>query len=146
MTDIYLKHLVWYSPSAFEDAGYVAPTTYRELVALTRSMIEDGRTPWCLGLLQAGNDPPDEDHGWPATDLVESLVMAEVGPAGYDAWVAGDTAFSDPPLRRAVERYAAMVDTSGAIAGGPEAAVSRSRSSSCCAPSRAAGRPAPPTA
>jgi len=143
VTDIYLKHLVWYSPSAFEDAGYVEPTTYGELLSLTSSMIEDGRTPWCLGLQQAGEDPPDEDHGWPGTDLIESLVMADVGPDGYDAWVAGDIAFSDPPIRRAFVRYATLLHTPGAIEGGPAAAASRISLVELLAPFRGSGTSGP---
>ncbi len=45
-----VKSLIWYSPPAFEAAGYEVPETWDELQALEQQIIDDGGTPWCIGL------------------------------------------------------------------------------------------------
>ena len=42
-----IKSLVWYSPPAFEAAGYEVPTTWDELLALCDQIVDDG----CIVLL-----------------------------------------------------------------------------------------------
>lgn len=61
-----LKSLVWYSPDNFADAGYDIPETMEELKALTKEIVADGGTPWCIGLGSGAAT------GWPATDWVEN--------------------------------------------------------------------------
>ena len=57
-----LKSLVWYSPEQFEDNGYEIPSTMEGLIELSDQMVEDGNTPWCIGV-ESGNAT-----GWTATD------------------------------------------------------------------------------
>jgi alpha-glucoside transport system substrate-binding protein len=45
-----VKSLVWYAPEQFEEAGYEVPETYEDLKALTEQIVDDGGTPWCIGL------------------------------------------------------------------------------------------------
>ena len=45
-----VKSLVWYMPENFEDAGYEVPESMEALKALTDQIVEDGGTPWCIGL------------------------------------------------------------------------------------------------
>lgn len=45
-----LKSLVWFIPENFEDAGYEVPKTMEELKSLTKQIVADGGTPWCIGL------------------------------------------------------------------------------------------------
>ena len=51
-----VKSLVWYIPENFEDAGYEVPETMEELKALTEKIVDDGGTPWCIGLGSGGGD------------------------------------------------------------------------------------------
>jgi DNA-binding SARP family transcriptional activator/ABC-type glycerol-3-phosphate transport system substrate-binding protein len=112
-----LKSLIWYAPDRFAEAGYSVPTTWDELLALSDRIVADGGTPWCLAVNSA------EATGWPATDLVEDLLLQDAGPEVYDAWVAGEVPFSHPAVRRAFERFGQLVFTEGYLHGGVQTAV-----------------------
>ena len=112
------KSLVWYPVPEFDEAGYEVPTTWAELEVLVARIEADGRTPWCHG---------EEDgplwSGWPGTDWIEDIVLQTEGPETYDAWVAGDLAFSDPAIRRAFERFDQLVLAPGRVWQGREGAA-----------------------
>jgi alpha-glucoside transport system substrate-binding protein len=112
-----LKSLVWYPVEAFERAGYEVPETWEELVALTDRIVADGRTPWCLGL-ESG-----EASGWPATDWVEDLLLADAGPEFYDRWTFHDVPFRDRRVRQAFVRFGEVVFEPGNVIGGPRGAL-----------------------
>lgn len=94
-----LKSLVWYVPENFEDAGYEVPETMEELKALTEQIVEDGDTPWCIGIGSGGAT------GWPATDWVEDMMLRTQSPADYDRWVTNDLKFNDPKVIAAIEEF-----------------------------------------
>ncbi|MBY5163273.1 extracellular solute-binding protein [Salsipaludibacter albus] len=114
------KSLVWYPVPEFTEAGYEVPTTWSELEALVEQIQADGRTPWCHG------EEDDEFSGWPGTDWIEEILLQTEGPETYDAWVAGELAFSDPPVRRAFERFNRLVLAPGRVWGGRDNAAERS--------------------
>ena len=87
-----VKSLVWYSPSAFEANGYEVPTTHDELMTLSDQMVEDGNTPWCIGI---GSDAAT---GWPFTDWIEDYMLRLHGPEVYDQWVTHEIPFDDPKV------------------------------------------------
>ena len=106
-----VKSLVWYVPENFEDMGYEIPQTMEELKALTDQMVEDGETPWCIGLGSGAAT------GWPATDWVEDMMLRTQSPADYDAWVANEMKFNDPkviatigPACDSTQRLRAMIE------------------------------------
>jgi alpha-glucoside transport system substrate-binding protein len=88
-----IKSLVWYSPSAFSEAGYAIPATWDDLKALTATMTADGLTPWCVGI-ESG-----PATGWPYTDWIEDLTLRFEGADYYDQWVANEVKFSDPGMQ-----------------------------------------------
>lgn len=92
-----LKSLVWYQPDVFEAAGYTVPTTLTGLIDLTDEMIANGDTPWCIGI-ESG-----DATGWTATDWIEDIMLRTTTPENYDAWVAGELAFSSPEVTAATE-------------------------------------------
>jgi alpha-glucoside transport system substrate-binding protein len=112
-----VKSLVWYSPAAFAAAGYAVPETWGDLTALTETMAEDGRTPWCVA--EAGLSP-----GGPATDFVEDLVLRDAGVDTFDQWVAGSLPFSSPSINRAFQRYGEALLKPGHVHGGIDEAIS----------------------
>ncbi|MPZ72059.1 MAG: extracellular solute-binding protein [Nitriliruptorales bacterium] len=109
---INLKSLVWYPKKAFDDAGYEVPETLDDLKSLTEQIKADGTDPWCVGIEASGST------GWVATDWIEDLVLRQGGPELYDAWVAGDTKFSDPEIIAAAEHFEELVLTDGNTLGG----------------------------
>ncbi|MFW5940543.1 MAG: ABC transporter substrate-binding protein [Chloroflexota bacterium] len=91
-----VKSLVWYPVPEFEEAGYEIPETWDELEALQQQMVDDGGTPWCIGMESGGAT------GWVATDWVEDLMLRLHGPEVYDQWVNHEIPFNDDRVREAV--------------------------------------------
>ena len=77
------KSLVWYPKKVFDDAGYTVPTTWDELMALTQTIVDDGDTPWCIGIESGAAT------GWPATDWMEDIMLRTTSLENYDAWTSG---------------------------------------------------------
>ncbi|MEM7490896.1 MAG: ABC transporter substrate-binding protein [Pseudomonadota bacterium] len=113
-----LKSLVWYSPAAFDESGYDIPETMEELKALTDQIVEEGGTPWCIGLGSGAAT------GWPATDWVEDLMLRTQPPEVYDAWVANETPFDAPEVVAAIEEFGYFAKNDDYVSGGAQAVAS----------------------
>ncbi|CAN5419455.1 ABC transporter substrate-binding protein [soil metagenome] len=92
-----IKGFIWYSPKVFADNGWAIPKTWDELLTLTQTIADSGKTPWCAGF---GSDAAT---GWPGTDWVEDLVLREAGPEVYDQWVSHEIPFNDPAIASAFD-------------------------------------------
>ncbi|MFK7880916.1 ABC transporter substrate-binding protein [Roseobacter sp.] len=110
-----VKSLVWYSPEAFDEAGYDIPETMEDLKALTDQIVEEGGTPWCIGLGSGAAT------GWPATDWVEEMMLRTQSPADYDAWVSNEMKFDDPKVIEAIEEFGAFARNDAYVDGGASA-------------------------
>ncbi|WP_280668587.1 MULTISPECIES: ABC transporter substrate-binding protein [unclassified Kitasatospora] len=96
-----MKSLVWYSPKAFQKAGYQVPTTWAGLMALSDTIAKSGGSkPWCGGI---GSGTAT---GWPATDWLEEVVLGSQGGDVYDQWVNHTVKFSDPRITSAMQQVA----------------------------------------
>jgi alpha-glucoside transport system substrate-binding protein len=107
-----LKSLVWYSPEAFDEAGYDIPTSMEELLALTDQIVADGETPWCIGLGSGAAT------GWPATDWVEDLLLRTQPPEVYDGWVSNEIPFTDERIVAAIEAFGQFARNDAYVNGG----------------------------
>ena len=109
-----LKSLVWYSPSAFAEAGYEVPETLDDFVALNEQMIEDGNVPLCVGI-ESG-----PATGWPFTDWTEELILRNEGIDYYNQWVLHEVPFNDQPVVDAMTTVNELWSAEGAVyaAGG----------------------------
>ena len=114
--DADLKGLVFYPKAAFAAAGYEVPATWDELIELSRQIVEDGRSPWCVAF-----ESGFPFSGWPGTDLIESLVLISSGPSVYDAWSDGRIAFSDPGVATGARMADSLIFEPGFVRVGPEA-------------------------
>jgi alpha-glucoside transport system substrate-binding protein len=113
-TDI--KSLVWYSPIAFEAAGYTVPTTWDEFVALMDQMVADGlAAPLSMGFESGGAT------GWAATDFVQDILLRTQGAEFTNGLATGATAWDDPGVVEAWALYADWAANYGA--GGSEGAI-----------------------
>ncbi len=93
-----VKSYVWYSPKMFEDGGYEVPTTWADLMALTKEIQAKTNKPvWCAGI-ESG-----DATGWPATDWLEDLVLRTAGPDTYDQWYKHEIPFNDPKIATALD-------------------------------------------
>jgi alpha-glucoside transport system substrate-binding protein len=113
-----VKSLVWYSPENFADAGYEVPQTMEDLKALTKQIVADGGTPWCIGLGSGGAT------GWPATDWVEDMMLRTQPPAVYDQWVKNEIPFNDPRVIAAIDEFGWFARNDAYVAGGAGAVAS----------------------
>jgi len=112
------KSLVWYPKKAFDDAGYKVPTTWDELLALTKTIADDGDTPWCIGIESGAAT------GWPATDWIEDIMLRTTSLDNYDAWVSGKLPFSSPEVQAAVTKMSDIWFNDQYVYGGRAAIVS----------------------
>lgn len=93
-----VKGFIWYSPAKFKEWGVDVPTTWDDLIALTKTIQEKtGKAPWCAGF---GSDAAT---GWPGTDWIEDLVLRQSGADTYDQWVSHDVKFTDPKIKQAFD-------------------------------------------
>lgn len=106
------KSHIWFDPVTFEGHRYEEPQTWEELLALSDQMVQDGVTPWCLGVGSG------EATGWPATDWLEHFVLSTEGPEFYDRWVAHEVPFDHPAVVAALEKVGAMARTPGYVLPG----------------------------
>ncbi len=113
-----VKSLVWYVPENFADAGYEVPKTMEELKALTQKIVDDGGTPWCIGLGSGAAT------GWPATDWVEDLMLRTQPPEVYDQWVKNEIPFNDPRVVAAIDEFGWFARNDKFVAGGAGAVAS----------------------
>jgi len=113
-----LKSLVWYVPENFTEAGYEVPTTMEELKALTQQIVDDGGTPWCIGLGSGAAT------GWPATDWVEDFMLRLNPPDVYDGWVDNSISFDDPRVVKAIQEFGWFAKNDKFVDGGAAAVAS----------------------
>ncbi len=91
-----VKGWIWYQPSVFAEHGVSVPTSWAEMLAVTKTLQEKTGTPvWCVGF-ESG-----VATGWPGTDWIEDVVLREHGPEVYDQWVAGEVKFEDERIQSA---------------------------------------------
>ncbi|MDJ0708231.1 MAG: ABC transporter substrate-binding protein [Leptolyngbyaceae cyanobacterium MO_188.B28] len=113
-----VKSLVWYSPKAFDDAGYKIPTTWDEMLALTDQIVADGGVPWCLGMESGAAT------GWVGTDWVEDIMLRTAGPQAYDQWLTNELPFDDPLVKNAFTQFGDIVLNPDYVVGGYTGAIS----------------------
>jgi alpha-glucoside transport system substrate-binding protein len=109
------KSWLWVPVPEFEEAGYSAPATWDDLIALQEQILADGNTPWCFGMESGGAT------GWVATDWMEDIVLRTGGTDVYDQWVAHEIPFNDPEITDAAERLGQVMFPEGNVLGGTDA-------------------------
>ncbi|MFV0463255.1 MAG: ABC transporter substrate-binding protein [Nostocoides sp.] len=109
-----VKSYVWYSPKMFKDKGYTVPTTWDDLMSLTKKIAADdpAAKPWCAGI---GSGTAT---GWPATDWLEELMLRVNGADVYDQWVAHEIPFNDPKVADALAKVGAILKDPAYVNGG----------------------------
>ena len=101
-----VKSMVWYSPSAFAEAGYATPTTLEELTALSDQIVADGGTPWCIGAESGAAT------GWVLTDWIEDFMLRVNGGGVYH-----EIPFNDPQVVAAIDAVGAIVKNPDYLGG-----------------------------
>jgi glucose/mannose transport system substrate-binding protein len=93
---------LWTNPSVLKKAGVTLSddTTITEFVADLPKLKSAGVAPVCLG----AKDP------FAPAQLLETIIMANVGADGYQQLVTGKLPFDDPKVRTAVEQFSTILD------------------------------------
>jgi alpha-glucoside transport system substrate-binding protein len=109
-----VKSYVWYSPKKFAEKGYKVPTTWDELLTLTKKIAADdpAAKPWCAGF---GSGTAT---GWPATDWLEDLMLRTAGKDTYDQWVEHKIPFNDPKVATALSKVTEILKNPAYVNGG----------------------------
>ena len=113
-----VKSLVWYNPEAFAAKNYEIPQTWSEMIALSDRIVQDGGTPWCLGM-ESG-----DATGWVGTDWVEDIMLRTAGAEVYDQWVNHEIPFNAPPVQEAFDKFGEIVLNPQYVRGGIVGAIS----------------------
>jgi alpha-glucoside transport system substrate-binding protein len=110
------KSFVWYSPDAFEEAGYEVPETWEDMIALSDQIVADNPEgdvkPWCAGIGSG------DATGWPATDWMEDVMLRLHGPEVYDQWVNHEIPFNDPLVLEVLEEVGSILKNEEYVNGG----------------------------
>ncbi len=112
-----VKSLVWYPKQAWEAEGYPIPETWDELMELSQRMVDEGKTPWAVGMESAGAT------GWVGTDWIEDILLRIAPVEVYDDWTTGDHPFDSPEVREAFEIVGDIWFREGWVVGGVDAIV-----------------------
>ena len=114
------KGTIWYNVKAFAANGYeplTAESTFADLIALSDKMVADGNTPWSDAQEIGGGS------GFPGSDWVQQIALAELGPEVYDQWVNHEIPYNDPRVKGVWEKFGQIIFTPGYLLGGPEKAL-----------------------
>jgi glucose/mannose transport system substrate-binding protein len=95
-------NVLWTNPSVLKDAGVklTDETSISEFVADLPKLKSDKVAPVCLG----AKDP------FAPAQLLEVIIMANVGADGYQQLVTGKLSFDDAKVRTAVEQFKTILD------------------------------------
>ena len=115
---LYMRGLVWYSPSRFKAEGLEVPTTWDEMIDLSDRIVAQGGTPWGMGTEH------DVHSGWQGSDFIQEYVLADQGPQVYDAWGAHEIPWTDPRIKREWERWGEIALNPDYVFGGVDTILS----------------------
>jgi alpha-glucoside transport system substrate-binding protein len=107
------KSTVWYSTSAFKNAGVKPPKTWPALLAAAKTLRASGTKAYSI----AGAD------GWTLTDLFENIYLRQAGPARYDKLSAHTIKWTDPSVKTALKAMAQIFTDTDNIYGGTTGAL-----------------------
>jgi alpha-glucoside transport system substrate-binding protein len=94
------KSLVWYDPTEFVSHGWITPTNWTELMALSDEILSTTSTPpWSIG------NESGVATGWPLTDWFEDILLRSAGPQIYDQLITHDIAWTHPEVLSAMTYF-----------------------------------------
>jgi alpha-glucoside transport system substrate-binding protein len=107
------KSTVWYSVSAFKNAGVTPPKTWTALLNDAKTIKASGLPAYSIG----GAD------GWTLTDLMENLYLRIAGPAKYDQLATHKITWTDPTVKKTLRAMAQIFTDTGNIYRGTSGAL-----------------------
>jgi glucose/mannose transport system substrate-binding protein len=98
--NVHRANMLWYSRQVFADNGLTPPTSLDEFFDAAETLTAAGVTPLALG---------DSDV-WADLDVLECLLLAELGPEAYRGLWDGSTDWNGSEVTAALEAFASMME------------------------------------
>lgn len=97
-----IQSLIWSDKKSFPGP---LPTTWSALLGVDKAAEASGKTPWCLAVAS------ESTSGWPGTDWIKEILLAQSTPDQYQAWVEGgsDSGWRTGPAARAWQTWGQLV-------------------------------------
>ncbi len=105
--DANAKSLIWYQPQTLADEAADLPRSLAALQQLAETLAARGQPAFAV----------PGGAGWPLTDWLEHVLLAELGPEGYDALLARRLPWTDPTVERAVRRFTSLLQDAHVMDG-----------------------------
>jgi len=109
------KSVMWYKPDSFEENGFEIPTTWDQLLEITKQYKAKGKTPWAVGA-------QGRDNSWTLTDWFENIYARTAGGEKYTQLFNGDLAFNDQTVKDALTEMVKIINDDY-VAGGIDTAL-----------------------
>ena len=107
------KSTVWYSTTAFKNAGAKTPKTFPQWIATAKTIRASGVPAFSIGAAD----------GWTLTDLFENIYLRQAGPAKYDLLSTHKIKWTDKTVKASLRTMAQIVGDSGNVYGGTSGAL-----------------------
>jgi len=97
LTGVHRGNVIWINKSVMEAAGVSLSggITWAQFAEAAKAMAANGVAPVCLG---------DKDI-WTAAQLLEAIIVGEVGASGWDALLSGSKSWGDAAVQTAVKNF-----------------------------------------
>jgi alpha-glucoside transport system substrate-binding protein len=110
------KSTVWYKPNSFKENSFQVPTTWNQLLDITKQYKAKGDTPWAVGA-------QGRDNSWTLTDWFEQIYARQAGPDKYkQLFETGEVKFNDQSVKDALNEMLKIVNDQY-VAGGIDTAL-----------------------
>jgi alpha-glucoside transport system substrate-binding protein len=104
---------VFYSPHLFDQLGVSVPSTWSQLLALTKTIQQKtGEAPWCDGFSEGA------ESGSAGVDWIDDLVLRFDGPTVYDQWTTHQIPFDAPKIEGAFDELGLILQNPSYVNGG----------------------------
>jgi glucose/mannose transport system substrate-binding protein len=95
--NIHRANVLWYNPALLESNGVAVPTSLEEWFAAMDTLQAAGVQPLAMG------------EQWTAMHLMETVLLASLGPDAYNGLWDGTTDWGSPEVKTALDNYAKVL-------------------------------------
>lgn len=98
--NIHRGNVMFYNMEVFEEHDIEVPTTIDEFLEVAKTLEEAGITPLALG----------DKESWTPTQILENVLVAELGTEDYGKLFAGEIEFTDERVVHAIEDFGKILE------------------------------------